>query len=502
MHRSARMACMGPRTRTRIAFGIAAVVGTAWAVGAESISLFRNFGGNYLLEFLCGLAILLSGLFALYRRRGNRIGWLLVAYGVIYFLEFWAIFLPPVAEALAPVVVSVSGALIAHVAVAYPTGRVVTRFGRAIVVAVYVWNLTLGFLLEASIDRSAWQCDAVQYCRSTLSEWLWPSVPFAKAVLTFQNAGTPVIVALVALAIWQRWRLATRPERLALRPLWLAVIVLGGADVADAVGTIVGLSGRWSAALTDLQTLAQLAAPIVIVYGLIHAQLTELARQNADLAAAVQAQLREVRASRARIVAAGDRERRRVEHNLHDGAQQSLLAVIVALRIAEREAQEGSAGTASTIAQAREELRSALDELRELARGIHPSILTDAGLGPAVRALVQRSRLPIAELDIPASRMPAVVEATAYFLVAESLTNVARHAHASHVTISVHQENQSVRVIVADDGVGGADHARGSGLRGLTDRVTALGGTLIVESPPPGGTVVTGRIPMNEVAQL
>ena len=496
------MVCMGPRTRTRIAFGIAAAAGSAWAAGGEWISLVRNFGENYLLNFLCGLAILLSGMFALYRRPGNRIGGLLVAYGIVYFLELWAIFLPPVAEALAAVVVAAAGALIAHVAVAYPTGQVTTQFGRAVVAAVYVWNVLLGFLLEASTDRSAWQCDAVHYCRATLSQWLWPSVPFETAVLTIREAGTPVIVVLVALAIWQRWRRATGSDRTAVRPLWLAVIVLGGAQAASAVGSLVGVSGRWYAAMNDFQTLAQLAAPIIIVYGLIHDQLAALARQNADLAAAVQEQLREVQASRARIVAAGDRERRRVEHNLHDGAQQRLLAVIIALRTAEREAQEGSTDTASTIARAGDELRAALDELRELARGIHPSILTDAGLGPAVRALAERSRLPITALDLPVERMPAVIEATAYFLVAESLANVAKHAHAATVTVSIHQEDEFVRLVVADDGVGGVDSAWGSGLRGLTDRVTALGGTLSVESPPNNGTVITARIPLNEAVTV
>lgn len=502
IHRSARMAIMGPKTRTRITFGIAAVAGFAWAAGGEWISLNRNFGDNYLLNFLCGLAILLSGLFALYRRPGNRIGWLLIAYGIVYFLELWAIFLPPVAEALAPVVVAAAGGLIAHVAISYPTGRVTTRFGATVVAAVYVWNVLLAFMLEASTDRSAWKCDATHYCRATLSLWLWPSAPFEAAVLTIQRAGTAVIVVLVALAIWQRWRSATGPERSALRPLWFAVIVLGGAEAASAVGSLVGVSGRWYAALNDFQTLAQLAAPIVIVYGLVHGQLAALARQNAELAAAVQQQLREVQASRARIVAAGDRERRRVEHNLHDGAQQRLLAVIVALRTAEREAQEGSPEAATTIARAGEELRAALDELRELARGIHPSILTDAGLGPAVRALVERSRLPVTELDLPASRMPAAVEATAYFLVAESLANVAKHAHASTVTVSIHQEGDFVSLVVADDGVGGVDSAQGSGLRGLMDRVTALDGVLSVESPTNGGTVITARIPVNEAVPV
>jgi Kef-type K+ transport system membrane component KefB len=150
-------------TRFRILLGAAALAGVAWAAGAEAISFVHNFGDNYLLNFLCGLAILLSGLFALSRQPRNRIGALLVVYGVVYYLEVWAIFLPPVLEALAPVAVAGTGALIVHIAIAYPTGRLATRFGRIVVAAVYVWDLTLGFLLEASTVRSEWRCDATHY---------------------------------------------------------------------------------------------------------------------------------------------------------------------------------------------------------------------------------------------------------------------------------------------------------------------------------------------------
>jgi signal transduction histidine kinase len=313
--------------------------------------------------------------------------------------------------------------------------------------------------------------------------------------------GTPVIVVLVALVIWQGWRRSTPSERNDLRPLWTAFVVLGAAYAATSISSLAGVSSRWSTALNDVLTLAHLAAPIVIVYGLVHGQLAALARRNADLAVAVHEQLREVRASRARIVAAGDIERRRVEHNLHDGAQQRLLAVIVALRTAEREAEEGSAATAHTIARAGEELRAALDDLRELARGIHPSILTDAGLEAAVRALVDRSRTPVVELELPTGRMPAAVEATAYFVVAESLANVAKHAQASTVRIRVHDDGDAVHVAVVDDGIGGADSDHGTGLRGLSDRVTALGGSLRVDSPPGAGTVIDARIPREPEVQ-
>jgi PAS domain S-box-containing protein len=179
--------------------------------------------------------------------------------------------------------------------------------------------------------------------------------------------------------------------------------------------------------------------------------------------------------SRARIVEAGDAERRRLERNLHDGAQQ-------------RARQD--------LAEAREQLKHALEELRELARGIHPAILTDGGLAPALSALAHRAPLPVEIDEMPDERLPEPVEAAAYYLIAEAITNVAKHAHASHVSVSVLRDNGRVLVRVADDGVGGANPGAGSGLHGLADRVEALHGHLRVESPPGGGTRLEARIPV------
>jgi signal transduction histidine kinase len=145
---------------------------------------------------------------------------------------------------------------------------------------------------------------------------------------------------------------------------------------------------------------------------------------------------------------------------------------------------------------AREQLGHALEELRELARGIHPAILTDGGLAPALSALAHRAPLPVEIDDVPDERLPEPVEAAAYYLIAEAITNVAKHAHASHVAVSVLRDNGRVLVSVADDGVGGADPGAGSGLHGLADRVEALHGHLRVESPPGGGTRLEARIPV------
>jgi signal transduction histidine kinase len=204
----------------------------------------------------------------------------------------------------------------------------------------------------------------------------------------------------------------------------------------------------------------------------------------------------EIRASRARIVQAEADARRQLERNLHDGAQQRLVALSVALRLAESKLGKDPEGAADLLEGARAELALALDELRELARGIHPAVLTDRGLGPALEALVGRAPIPV-ELTAPQERLPAPVEAAAYYVVAEALTNVAKYGQAQSAQVSVAAANGTVTVTVADDGIGGADPERGSGLRGLADRVQALEGRLAVVSPRGAGTTVTAEIPLS-----
>lgn len=202
----------------------------------------------------------------------------------------------------------------------------------------------------------------------------------------------------------------------------------------------------------------------------------------------------ELRRSRARIVEAGDVERRRLERNLHDGAQQRLVALSLGLRLAQARLKADPEEADRLLTGAAEELAQALEELRELARGIHPAVLTDRGLGPALETLVTRARLPV-ELTLTDERLPEPIEATAYYVVSEALANVTKYADASTVAISVTRLNGNAVVEVADDGVGGADPTLGSGLRGLADRVESLDGRLHVESSPGGGTRVRAEIP-------
>jgi signal transduction histidine kinase len=220
-----------------------------------------------------------------------------------------------------------------------------------------------------------------------------------------------------------------------------------------------------------------------------------LALENERLQAELRAQLAELRASRARIVSAGDEERRRLERNLHDGAQQRLLSVGLALQLMRTQVGEEANGAVELLDEADAELRAALDELRELARGIHPAVLTEQGLGAALRSLAERSPVPVTIAEVPGRRLPAPAEAAAYFLISEALANVAKYARASRVRVCVAQADGLVLVDVDDDGVGGADPSRGSGLRGLTDRVHALEGWMELDSPPGRGTHLHAEIP-------
>lgn len=207
----------------------------------------------------------------------------------------------------------------------------------------------------------------------------------------------------------------------------------------------------------------------------------------------------EVRRSRVRIVEAADAARRKLERDLHDGAQQRLVSLSLMLRMLRNRLAGPGASNDEAIAAAdaaSAELRTAAHELRELARGIHPAVLTEAGLGAAINGLAGRSAVPAVVSLVPDRGLPAAVEATAYFIVSEALANIAKYSSATAASISVERDEAALRVVVGDDGVGGADESRGTGIRGLHDRVNALGGRLTVDSPPGQGTLLVAEIPI------
>jgi signal transduction histidine kinase len=219
------------------------------------------------------------------------------------------------------------------------------------------------------------------------------------------------------------------------------------------------------------------------------ADLIAIAISNADARA-------QLTASRARVVAAADEARRRLERDLHDGIQQGLVSLALALREAEAMAPSEPPALPNAIAGVADGLTGVLDELREISRGLHPAILSEGGLGYALKALVRRSGVP-ATLSVRIDgRLPERVEVPAYYIVAEALTNAAKHARASTVDVYVKVEDGVVRIAVRDDGVGGADLGRGSGLIGLVDRVEAAGGEITITSPPGEGTSLLATLPL------
>jgi signal transduction histidine kinase len=322
--------------------------------------------------------------------------------------------------------------------------------------------------------------------RSHLSE----SAVFALAIELGQSNRRPPLVDSLRRALGDRsldLALWSRPARAYVTPDGLPVD-LPSENLDRAVTPLQGEDGPLAALLHDPALADQRA-----IHGV--AAVAKLAIENERLHAEVKAQLEEVRVTRQRIISTADEERRRVERNLHDGAQQRLVSLSMALRLAQARSTDASPEVAATLADAEAELRQAIIELRELARGIHPAILTEAGLGQALESLAERAPVPVAiDAHIDEALSP-VIESTAYYVVAEALTNIAKHAGATAATVRITTAGDRLSIRVADNGAGGADPAHGSGLRGLMDRVTGLGGTLRVADEPDGGTRLEAEIP-------
>ena len=238
-----------------------------------------------------------------------------------------------------------------------------------------------------------------------------------------------------------------------------------------------------------------LGLPALSALGRLYGAYAELLLgSNADPVLA--AEMTDLRDARSRIIEAADAERRRIERDLHDGAQQRLVALALNLRVAEKRAQDGNPEAAELVRRAGEEANLALKELRDLARGIHPAILTNRGLPAALDDLAGRAAVPVEVVATPDERLPGAVEAAVYFVVSECLANMGKHAAASSGTVAVSVRDTRVDVLVSDDGVGGADTSTGSGLQGLADRVGALDGRVSVQSPSGAGTRVEASIPL------
>jgi signal transduction histidine kinase len=305
--------------------------------------------------------------------------------------------------------------------------------------------------------------------------------------------------------VWP-WRAASTWRQLAYHLVALVVVVAGGALVALcwlALPLTPLAIGRWGGAgwpatalwVVPLAIVMLLAAPWV-ARGV--AQLDERAAgallgpgRAEELALRVESLAR----SRAEIVAATDAERRRIERDLHDGAQQRLVSLAMHLGMARATLTDASEPARRAIAEAHDEAVQALAELRELVRGLHPAVLNDRGLDAALSGIAARAPLPVRLRVDVTPRCSPIIEAVAYFVVSESLTNVARHAHASRCEVTVERSGDRLRIVVSDDGVGGATEGGGSGLRGLAQRAAAVDGTMTVDSPPGGPTRITVELP-------
>jgi len=422
-----------------------------------------------------GWSFIGTGLYAWRRRPESRTGALMVLLGFAWCLFTLQASDAPLIYTVASAVGGLWGGIFLHLGVSFPSGRLTSVRDRGLVIAGYL-IIPFAFLPALLVASPGdLRCDD---CPDNLllieRHETAAKVLFGLGALLYVGLFVLVLIRSV-----RHWRAARPLERLQLTPVYVcALLTFLLVTVAQAgAGDIAWWPAFVSTALM----------PFAFLGGLLRSHVSRL---DAEL----RARLEELRASRARLVEAGDAERRRLERDLHDGAQSRLVALALLLRGARARAEAGSE-LAAMLDRATAELQAGLDELRELARGIHPAVLTDRGLEPALQSLVARAPVPVS-VEAPAEeRLPGPVESAAYFVVSEALANVAKYARATHAEVAVRRDNGRVTVEITDDGVGGADAARGSGLHGLADRVAALDGTLSLDSPAGRGTRVRAEIP-------
>ena len=409
-----------------------------------------------------------TGLWAWRREPANRTGLLLVLLGFAWLLSTLEASNAALPYTIALTIGGVWGSLFLHLGMTFPRGRVRNRFDRGVVIAGYL-IFPLAFV-PALFVAGPQDLDCPGCPANVLLVERDEDLAALLLVLGPALYGSLFLVALVrAVGIWCG---ADPFERLQLTPVYATALLTFLLVTVAKAGA--GDAAWWAAFIAAWMT------PFAFLGGLLRSRLSQL--------------VEELRASRARIVEAGTAERRRLERDLHDGAQSRLVAVALLLRSARARAGEGE--LAEMLDRAQDELQTSLAELRELARGIHPAVLTDRGLEPALAALTARVPVPVTLEVESAGRLPEPVESAAYFVVSEALANVAKYAQATQASVAVRQVNGSVTVEVADDGVGGADAAGGSGLRGLADRIAALDGTLSLDSPAGRGTRLHAVIPV------
>jgi signal transduction histidine kinase len=540
-----------PRAHVRPALVAGAALGIALGLAAERAATGFEHPGTWVPDLAVGWTFMACGLVAWDRRPVSRSGLLMVAAGAAWFLPNFALpSVPAVAWAADRTLFLYRGPLV-HLLLAFPTGRTTSRLTRVSVVLGYaaalapgVWGSDPAAIVLAALLVGV---GFVEYRRSVgpaRRARLWALraqivaatflaggavwrlvVPNGGAVdashLVFEISMCFLAVGLLVLVLVAPW------ERAAVTDL---VVEMGEApsdglrdDLARALGDPsleVGYRVPWTEALVDAQ-----GRPLVLpeegtdravtslrhgdqeVAVLVHdrsvlddpalleavSAAAQLAAANARLQAEVRARVDQLAASRLRLLEAGDEERRRLERRLHEGAERRLEDIATVVQRARAEASGPASADRLGLVEA--DLRETRDDLDRLGRGLHPRELTELGLEGALRALAVRAPVQVS-VSVRTTPVAASVEAATYYLCAEALANIAKHAGATSASIVVVQADSLLAIDVADDGVGGADGARGSGLRGLVDRIETLGGSLSITSPGGEGTRLAARIPL------
>jgi signal transduction histidine kinase len=450
------------------------------------------------LTLVIGWSFIGTGLYAWDRRPANVVGPLMVSVGFAWFLGELRVSDIPLVAAIGFACNSLAVIVLIHLLIVFPTGRTRGRLDRFFIGYAYLVG-GVGSALPTFFYNPPSDPDCT-HCAGSNPLLISDNLGLVHGIFDALSAvSIPVLLALVVHLV-RRARRADPVERRSQVPVWIA----GGATVflfaAALVANLTPEEGNQDDIVWYLANFVIATVPFAFLLGLLRTKLSEadlVAEENVRLDAELQVRLDELRESRSRIVQAGDAARRKLERDLHDGAQQRLVGLALDLRLAREKLEEDPRAAAGMLDDASAELARATEELRELARGIHPAVLSDRGLEAAVASLAKRAPLPVRiEFSLDGS-LPESVEAAAYFVVAEALTNVVRHSSADRAEIGIRRNDGRLLVEVSDNGAGGADPA-GSGLRGLADRVAALDGRLEIDGATGGGTVVKADIPLTE----
>jgi signal transduction histidine kinase len=489
---------MNPLRRALLALGIAGVVLAVPITALTATSDHTNLKGLVAaLGLVVAWSFLGTGLYAWDRRPDNLTGPLMVALGFSWLLAGLS------ASDVAGLYIAgqlfnaLPFAILIHLLFAFPSGRLQSKWDRRFVGLGYAVTTVAPAIGMLFFDPAV--SDDCPNCPDN-PLLIWNNQDAYKAGSAITSLLAAVVLGALIWHLLRRWRDSDDPtERVRDAPVRWA----GGATMLFVLFVVttnlLPEEGNFDDYVFAVALVPLATVPYAFWVGILRSRLWEaevVAVENVRLDAELQARLDELRESRARIVEAGYAERRRVERDLHDGAQQRLVALALELQMVRSKLRTDPAAASKLLDAAADELTAATEELRELARGLHPPVLADRGLVPALEALANRAPVPVTVEADEAERAPENVEAAAYFVVSEALTNVARHAEATEAVVRVARRDGLLFVEIEDDGAGGADVGGGSGLRGLADRVGALDGSLEVDSAAGRGTTVRASLPV------